>query len=148
MVSAHTQVHGDPGTGEVPDSFSDERRCEDALYAVRWPEGFECRSCGGDKYCELRTRHLFQCNRCKNQVSLTAGTLFSWTRLPLTKWFIAIHLLMQGPPQVSAAELSRQLSINQNTAQRMKRKIMAALQDPRERTALEALVQGGSSTAS
>jgi hypothetical protein len=41
--------------------------------------------------CRLTTRELFQCNRCKRQVRLTAGTVFQDSKLPLTTWFAAIY---------------------------------------------------------
>ncbi|MDE0101338.1 MAG: IS1595 family transposase [Bryobacterales bacterium] len=148
MSSEHGKVRKDGRLAAFLQDFGDERKCEDALYAARWPDGFECRGCGGDTWCRLRTRQLFQCNSCKNQVSLTAGTLFSWTKLPLTSWFLAIHLIMRSGRRISGAELSRRLGVNQNTALKMKRKILAALQDPKERSALRVLVHRGRSTAS
>ena len=42
-------------------------------------------------YAELKGRAVYQCNRCKRQVGLTAGTVFHWTKLPLTTWFLAIY---------------------------------------------------------
>ncbi len=148
MSSEHGNVQKDGLLAAFLQDFGDERKCEDALYAARWPDGFECRGCGGGTCCRLRTRQLFQCNSCKNQVSLTAGTLFSWTKLPLTSWFLAIHLIMRSGHRISGAELSRRLGVNQNTALKMKRKILAALQDPQERSALQVLVHGGQTTAS
>ena len=63
---------------------------------MRWREGLACPACGHRGLCALKTRKLFQCNRCKKQVRLTAGTVFQDTKLPLTAWFTAIYHLAQG----------------------------------------------------
>jgi hypothetical protein len=58
---------------EFRERFGTEEACREALFAMRWREGLTCPACGGRGFCELRTRKLFQCNRCKRQVRLTAG---------------------------------------------------------------------------
>ena len=70
--------------------YGSEAQCFDALYAWRWPKGFQCPACGHDKCCQLTNRKLQQCNRCNRQTSLTAGTIFESTKLPLTLWFQAM----------------------------------------------------------
>src|SRR5690349_15782550 len=63
--------------------FGTEAACREALFAMRWREGLTCPACGHRGFCQLRTRKVFQCNRCKKQLSLTAGTVFQDTKLPL-----------------------------------------------------------------
>ena len=70
--------------------YGTEAQCFDALYAWRWPKGFQCPACGHDKCCQLTNRKLQQCNRCNRQTSLTAGTFFESTKLPLTLWLRAM----------------------------------------------------------
>ena len=65
---------------------------------------------------ELKGRALYQCNRCKRQVGLTAGTVFHWTKLPLTTWFLAIYHLSQSKGGMSSVELARRLGTRQPTA--------------------------------
>src|SRR3954465_13007319 len=74
--------------------FGTEAACREALFATRWREGLTCPACGHRGFCALRTRKVFQCNRCKKQLSLTAGTVFQDTKLPLTAWFAAIYHLI------------------------------------------------------
>ena len=69
--------------------FGTGAACREALFAMRWREGLACPACGRRGFCALTTRKVFQCNRCKKQVSLTAGTVFQDTKLPLTVWFAA-----------------------------------------------------------
>jgi ribosomal protein L37AE/L43A len=54
--------------------YGSEAQCEQALCAWRWPTGFVCRGCGYTGHCRLG-RGLLQCHRCRQQTSLTAGTL-------------------------------------------------------------------------
>ena len=81
---------------EFRERFGTEEACREALLEMRWREGLTCPACGHRGFRRLRTRRLFQCNRCKKQVRLTAGTVFQDTKLPLTTWFAAIyHLILQ-----------------------------------------------------
>src|SRR3954454_15710591 len=106
--------------------FGTEEACRTALFEMRWREGLACPACGGRSFCELRTRKVFQCNRCKKQLSLTAGTVFQDTKLPLTVWFAAIYHLTQSKGGISSIELGRRLGVKQGTAWLMKHKLMRA----------------------
>ena len=107
--------------------FGTEAACREALFAMRWREGLTCPACGHRGFCQLRTRKVFQCNRCKKQVSLTAGTVFQDTKLPLTTWFAAIYHLTQGKNGISSIELARRLGVRQPTAWLVKHKLMRAM---------------------
>ena len=63
--------------------FGTEAACRAALFELRGREGLICPACGHRGFCALKTRQLFQCNRCKKQVRLTAGTVFQDTKLPM-----------------------------------------------------------------
>ena len=86
------------------------------LYQWRWPNGFLCPHCGHDRFCQLSSGKLQQCNRCHRQTSITAGTIFDSTKLPLTVWFQAIYLMTQDKKGVSAMKLHRHLGISYNAA--------------------------------
>ena len=75
------------------------------------------------------TRKVFQCIRCKRQVSLTAGTLLEHTKLPLTTWYLAIYLLTQSKNGISAMDLMRQLGVSYNTAWMLKHKLLQAIRE-------------------
>ena len=109
--------------------YGTEDQCFDALYRWRWPNGFECPHCGHDRDCQLNTRKLQQCHRCHRQTSITAGTLFEATKLPLTVWFQAIHLITQDKKGISAMMLHRHLGISCNAAWRMKHKLMQGMME-------------------
>ena len=109
---------------EFRERFGTEEACRGALFEMRWREGgLACPGCGHRGFCQLRTRKLFQCNRCKRQVRLTAGTVFQDTKLPLTVWFQAAYHLTQGKGGISSIELGRRLGVKRQTAWLMKPKL-------------------------
>ena len=121
--------------------YGDEDKCFEALFNLRWPNGFACPSCGHRKSCHLNTRKLRQCYRCHRQTSLTAGTIFESSKLPLTIWFQAIYLLTQTKKGISAMQLHRQLGISYNAAWRMKHKLMQVTLKRSDKQRLSGLVQ-------
>lgn len=104
--------------------YGTEDQCFDALYQWRWPDGFQCPHCGHNRCCQLSSRKLQQCNRCHRQTSITAGTIFDSSKLPLTTWFLAIYLITQDKKGISCMKLARHLGISYNAAWRMKQKLM------------------------
>jgi transposase-like protein len=110
--------------------FGTETDCAQALYLAHWAGGFRCPRCGGGAHCELGegSRRRFQCNACHHQTSLTAGTLMSSTKLPLTTWFLAMYLISQAKTGLSALALKRQLGVSYPTAWLLHHKIMTAMQ--------------------
>jgi len=123
------------------EKYGSEASCRDALFKLRWPEGFRCPECGNATYCTLKERSLFQCHRCHHQASLTARTLFEKTKLPLTTWFLAIFLLTQSKTGLSALALGRHLGVSYKTAWLVKHKLMEAMRERDDSKALTGLVQ-------
>jgi hypothetical protein len=89
--------------------------------------GWTCPKCGHGRAAGLARRALLQCNRCRHQVSLTAGTIFHATKLPLVVWFQAIYHLSQSKGGISSIELGRRLGVRQPTAWLLKQKLMQAM---------------------
>jgi len=121
--------------------YGTEELCFDALFEWRWPNGFVCPSCHHNKCCLLTTRKLFQCNRCHQQTSIKAGTIFDKTRLPLTKWFLGIYFISQGKKGISALELKRSLGISYPAAWRMKQKLMQVMMERDEQKPLSGFIE-------
>jgi transposase-like protein len=113
--------------------YGTEEQCLQALFRSRWPHGFECPGCGSRHFHQLQCRPLFQCAECRHQTSVIAGTIFASTKLPLTIWFLAMHLLTQSKHSVSSLELARQLGVRQKTAWSLKHKLMQVMLE-REQT--------------
>lgn len=113
---------------EFQAAYGSEAQCAEQLFAWRWPNGFVCPECGHAKgYTEIKTRELLQCKHCRHQTSLTAGTVFAYSKLPLTVWFLALYLLTQQKNGISALELKRQLGVSYPTAWSIKHKLMQVM---------------------
>ena len=110
-------------------AYGTDDQCEQALFRSRWPGGFECPECGSSRCHALKARAPMQCAVCHRQVSVTAGTIFHSTKLPLRVWFLAIHLLSQAKHSVSGLELSRQLGVSHTTAWAIKHKLMQVMME-------------------
>ncbi len=126
---------------EFLEQYSSESQCREVLFKLRWPQGFICPECGSHSYCELKTRKLLQCNICHHQSSLTAGTIFHGTRLPLRKWFLAIYLLTQPKQSISALELSRELGVNYDTAWSWKHKLTQVMYERQQQKKLSGRIE-------
>ena len=122
-------------------TFGTEEQCRAVLERLRWPKRWACPACGHAGRAWLAERRLFQCNRCKHQVSLTAGTIFHSTKLPLRTWFLAIHLIVTAKNGISSVELGRRLGVKQTTAWSMKQKIMQVMQEREAKKPLQGRVE-------
>ncbi len=119
-------------------SYGTEVQCEDALEQSRWPRGFICPACQNRKYCNVRHGRvkIFQCNSCRKQVTLTSGTIFHSTKLPLTIWFQALFFLTQTKTNISTLELMRRIGVCYRTSWRIKHKLMQVMHDRESTTKL------------
>lgn len=91
--------------------FATEEQCEAYLFGLRWPEGFRCPRCKGEKAWALRSRPgLIEC-ACGRQTSLRAGTVFEGSRKPLTLWFRAMFLMVGQKSGLSAKNFMRLMGI-------------------------------------
>jgi len=101
-----------------------EAQCRAVVEKLRRPEGFVRPLCGGREGTRLSTRPKIRCRAWRHQVSLTAGTIFHPTKLPLTSWFLAMGLLATAKDGISSVELGRRLGIRRTNAWSPKQKIM------------------------
>lgn len=104
---------------EFMDRIGAEEQCEQALLAGRWLGGFVCPVCGVMKLRASFRREgqlYWQCAGCQYQCRVTSGTDFEATKLPLTRWLLAMQLLTHAKNNVSALELTRQLGVSCRTA--------------------------------
>ncbi len=95
---------------ELEQRFATDDCCRSYLAALRWPRGFVCPQCGHDKAWAM-DRRLWLCAACRRQVSVTAGTIFHRSRLPLTLWFRAIWYVTSQKNGTSALGVQRVLGL-------------------------------------
>lgn len=107
--------------------YGTEEQCVEAFKGWRWPHVFVCPKCGHHGHCVLSHRNLMQCNKCRRQTSITAGTIIGATKMPLTKWFEGLFYLTENEKPCTSMHLSRKLCISYNAAYRMKAKLMVAV---------------------
>jgi ribosomal protein L37AE/L43A len=128
---------------EFFDRYGSEAKCRAALEGARWPKGFVCPACGGTARTSFERGGLryWQCGSCAHQCSLISGTIFESSKLPLTRWFLAMQLLTQSKNNVSALELRRQLGVSYRTAWLIKHKLMEAMRLREDRRELDGRVE-------
>lgn len=119
-------------------NYSTEEQCSAILEKSRWPHGFKCPSCESASHCVVWHGQVktFQCNRCHTQTTLTGGSIFHSTKLPLVQWFQAMYFLTQTKNSVSALELKRLIGVCYKTAWRVKHKLMQVMVEQEQDTVL------------
>lgn len=112
--------------------FTNEEAARAHLEANRWPKGPVCPHCGGvERNSRLEGKShrpgLLFCGDCRTQFSVTVGTVFEDSKIPLHKWVYAIHLMCAGKKGISSKQLERVLGVTYKTAWFMSHRIRAAM---------------------
>lgn len=125
---------------EFEQRFATDQACRDYLAQLRWPEGFRCPGCGSP-HAWLNARGLWECAHCHRQTSVTAGTVFQDTRLPMRLWFRAMWYLTNQKYGANALGLQRVLGLGSyHTAWTWLHKLRCAMVRP-QRDRLRGLVE-------
>ena len=112
--------------------FHDEAEAYAKLEQVLWPEGPHCPRCGSlDRITPVKGGRtgLYRCGPCKRQFTVTVGTVFESSHVPLNLWFQAVHLLCTSKKGFSAHQLHRTIGVTYKTAWFMEHRIRAAMAD-------------------
>jgi transposase-like protein len=113
--------------------FIDEDEARKTLEATRWPDGPVCPHCGSQGKIGAVTSKarpgLYYCGDCGKQFTVTVGTVFERSHVPLTKWWLAVHLLSSSKKGMSAHQLHRMLGVTYKTAWFMAHRIREAMLD-------------------
>jgi transposase-like protein len=124
--------------------YGTQEQCESALEAFRWPDGFTCPKCNSirhSRYRRGRRVKVFQCSDCRTQTTLTEGTIFHSSKLPLTIWFQAMFFLTQNKNNVAILELRRLIGISYRAAWRLKHKLMQVMYEREASTVLSERIE-------
>ncbi len=114
---------------ELVDRFASEDACREYLEELRWPNGVACPRCGCESVSRIEKRNQYDCNSCRYQFSVTAGTIFHDSHLPLRKWFMAVYLICESKKGISAKQLQRTLAVSYKTAWYLCHRIRDAMGD-------------------
>ena len=115
--------------------FTDKEAARVHLEATRWPDGAFCPHCGSFNVRELKGKShragLSQCNEkeCRQQFTVTVGTVFERSKVPLNKWLLATHLMTSSKKGISAHQIHRMLGVTYKTAWFMCHRIREAMVD-------------------
>jgi transposase-like protein len=115
--------------------FSDEDKAREHLEAQRWPAGPHCPHCGeAEQVTKLEGKKhrpgVYQCNSCRQQFTVTVGTVLERSKIPLHKWLLATYLLSASKKGMSAHQLHRMLGVTYKTAWFMAHRIREAMREP------------------
>jgi transposase-like protein len=117
------------------DYFHDADKAREYLEAQRWPHGPVCPHCGAPEaeitklVGKAHRPGVFQCNQCREQFTVTVGTVMERSKIPLHKWLLAIHLLGSSKKGMSAHQLHRTLEITYQSAWFLCHRIREAMRD-------------------
>jgi transposase-like protein len=98
------------------DAYDTDAECRQYLEDLRWPNGVECPRCQSTEAKRIKQRPQFDCTACGYHFSVTAGTVFNDSHLPLPKWFVAVFLITEARKGMSALQLKRILKVSYKTA--------------------------------
>lgn len=114
--------------------FTDKDAAREYLEASRWAEGVFCPHCGGTEKCKKlegksHRPGLFQCGDCRQQFTVTVGTVFERSKVPLNKWLLATFMLASSKKGMSAHQLHRNIGVTYKTAWFMFHRIREAMRE-------------------
>lgn len=113
--------------------FQEETKAREWLEARIWPNGANCPHCGSVTVTKMRGKAhrpgLYQCNDCREQFTVTVGTVFERSKVPLNKWLLAVYLLSASKKGMSAHQLHRMLGVTYKTAWSMAHRIREAMRE-------------------
>src|SRR5882724_5055428 len=125
--------------------FTDPIEAATYLESIRWPNGPVCPHCGESEKrpypLKSETRKLYKCAACRKQYTVTVGTIFEGSHIPLQKWLLAFYLLCSSKKGMSAHQLHRMLGVTYKSAWFMAHRIRYAMEQPPFARPLEGVVE-------
>jgi len=114
--------------------FQDKNKARKHLESIRWADGRFCPHCGateGTSFVRGKKHRpgLYYCNSCQKQFTVTVGTVFERSKVPLNKWMLAFHLMASSKKGISAHQLHHMLGVTYKTAWFMAHRIRESMKD-------------------
>ena len=126
---------------QIFEKFPTQESCIKHLEKVRWGGMVHCPYCASINTAQHDKRKRHRCYDCKTSFSVTVGTIFHHTHMPLQKWFLIINLILNAKKGISALQLSRDLHVNKNTAWRISMQIRKAMTQAEGRDLLTGVIE-------
>lgn len=124
----------------LAEHFADAEKAREFMEKMLWKDGVTCPHCKAKRAYKLEAKAdskkggrkgLWKCAECRKQFTVTVGTIFEDSRIPLNKWLLAIHLICSSKKGMSAHQLHRMLGITYKSAWFMAHRIRYAMtQEP------------------
>jgi len=111
--------------------FKDEETCRRHLAQQRWNGVVVCPFCKSERICAFSDGRRFKCKdkTCNKKFTVTVGTIYENSKIPLQKWFLAIYILGSHKKGISSHQLGRDLGVTQKTAWFINHRIREMLKD-------------------
>jgi transposase-like protein len=111
------------------EKYNTKGKCIEYLEKQRWSNVPTCPYCNSTKSSKKTQEFRYTCLKCGRSFSVFIGTIFESTKLPITKWFAAMCLILNAKKGISSLQLARDLHVNKNTAWYLQKRIRQAMQD-------------------
>lgn len=121
---------------KLAQDYSDADKARELLEKLRWPKGAVCPHCKADKPYKLAPKDtskspgrkgLYKCRECRKQFTVTVGTIFEDSHIPISKWLMGIFILCSSKKAISAHQIHRMLGMTYKTAWFMAHRIRYAM---------------------
>ncbi|MDY0078394.1 MAG: transposase [Bacteroidales bacterium] len=122
------------------ENLSTESRILEALAGYKWRDGYVCRKCGHDRFCNGKKPFSRRCTKCKSEESATSHTIFHRCKIPLTE-AVRLAEMVCKQPDVSSYEISRVFDKRQMTCWKFKTRITECLEDTEKARLLKLLIK-------
>lgn len=113
----------------ILERYNTHELCIAYLEKAKWGSTPKCHYCKSESNSPMQKEHRHKCHSCNRSFSVLLGTVFTSTKLPLTKWFVAIYLIVDAKKGISSLQLSRHLNVNKDTAWYMQKRIREAMEE-------------------
>jgi transposase-like protein len=123
-----------------------EEEAREVFESVRWPNGPVCPHCGSPRAYKLEGKAtrpgVFKCNICREQFTVTVGTVMHGTRIPLKKWLVAMYMMISGRKGIPAIQIWRDLELGSyKTAWFLLQRIRKAMDEDEIMVSLKGIVE-------
>src|SRR5258707_322006 len=124
---------------QIMERFPTPDAAREHLERLRWPNGPACPKCGSAEVYRLKRKAdskrgcragLLKCKYCRKQFTVTVGTVFEDSHIPLNKWLIAIYMLCSSKKGISAHQIHRMLKLSYKSAWFLMHRIRFAMAEP------------------
>lgn len=134
----------------LAEKFSDDDAAREFLEQTRWPNGPICPHCDSGGAYKLSPKPIskrpvrkgvYKCKACRKQFTITVGTIFEGSHIPLRKWLMAVYLMCASKKGISSHQLHRMLGITYKSAWFMTHRIRYAMEQPPLAEKLKGIVE-------